>query len=154
MSNHIKKAGDGFLAVFRPIFSLLGLSSSVLFAAFAYITLWPDAIYRFVPNLATPTIAIEEMGKLGAIALGYLILQFLAMLTRNPGKIWAEMTDLAFSLIPLFVVIIAIRENGWGVGYQLWISRLFLMAIAADIVIVTMVVFRLLLLANDAFISN
>lgn len=136
--------------------SNVGIASSVLYAAFAYVVLWDNAIFRYVPNLSTPLSALNEAGTLGIISLVYIGIQFSAMATRNPGRIWNELGDLIFSILPVFVIVIALINQGWSglTPFQGWAIAILGMATIIDVIVVTLIVYRLLLMANDMFVSN
>lgn len=153
---NLQAAGNKTRGVLERVMGIFGPLSSLILAGAIYAVFW-EGFVRYVPDLSTPEAAMYEVFLAGVIALGYLIVQMLALVSRHTGRVWAEVADLFFSLFPLVILIIVINDH-WPLSsltsYEYSVVVLFMMATVADVLVVTVSAFKLLLMANDMFISN
>ena len=157
MARNLAGAGSAAKGFVERLMGIFGPISSVLFALAIYAIFWKGTFIQYVPDLNTVDSAMREMLFVSCIALVYLVIQMIALASRHTGRVWAELADLVFSILPLVVLAIAIYER-WPITglptYEFSVAVLFGTAAFADVVIVTVTSFKLLLMANDMYISN
>jgi len=157
MTNLVQATGQRTRGFFARMLGIWGPLSSLIFAFAIYITFW-DGFVTYEPNLNTAKSAMREIFIVAAIAQVYLIIQMTAVVTRHTGRVWEEVNDLVFSLIPLFFIVTAVYDRQSNMiamsDYELAVAILFGIASAADVIVVTVSAFKLLLMANDMFVSN
>jgi len=137
----------------------LGLVSSLVLVWLSISVLW-NAPPSFIPEWAiwpystNPEAIEDDVFKMAIISLLYLAIQAAAAAGRNPGNIWGQAADFIFSLLPVVSIAIpAFDETFEFTKFQSEVSYMFFIAVAADVVIIFILLYKAALFAND-FVSR